>query len=82
MPVTTLIMMNMDDTLDEENVFNDLFMSWVFKSRLCKSRSREKDFFSNSRCNEIPTCVTCHIQLRMRTMTMQGNSYSSSFSFF
>ena len=61
-------------------------MSWKYQTHLYKSRSREDDFSSKFRSrraadNEFPTCETCHGQLRMRIMTKQTNSYSSSFSF-
>ena len=73
-------MLNMDETLDNEDFFMILDEVEVQNSP-CKSRSRE-DVSSKFRCrqavdNEFSTCVTCHGQLRMRTMTQQTNSYSS-----
>ena len=61
-------------------------MGWKYQTHLYKSRSREDDFSSKFRCrrpgdNEFSTCVTCHGQLRMRTMIKQTNSYSSWFLF-
>ena len=66
----------MRDTLDEDDV---LMISNEYKTYICKSRSREDDFSSKFRCrraadNDFPACVTCHGQLRMRSMTRQTNS--------
>ena len=51
-------------------------------------RFREDDFSSKFRCrraadmyNEFLACVTCHGQLRMRSLTEQTNSHSISFLF-
>ena len=79
-------MLYMDDTLHGGRRPLDVFlMSWKYK-HICKSRSQEGDFFSKFRCrraadNEFSSYVTCHGQLRMRTMTKQTNSQSSLFSF-
>lgn len=65
----------MAHTVDEEKV------SMIFDEHntyICKSRSREDDFSSKFRCrrpadNELLACASCHVQLRMQTMTLQTN---------
>ena len=42
---TLLSLCHTDDTLDEE----DVLMSWKYKTHICKSRSREQEFFSKFR---------------------------------
>ena len=82
--VTAVIRLYMDDTLDEEGILM-IFDQLEVQTQHCKSRSLGDDFSSKFRCrrgaDEFPACVTCHGQLRMRTMTKQRNSCSSSFSF-
>ena len=76
-------MLYMDDTLDEEDVLM-IFDELEVETHLCNSRSLGDDFFSKFRCgratDEFPACVTCHGQLRTRTMTKQTNSHTSLFS--
>ena len=65
----------MAHTVDEEDV------SMIFdehNTHICKSRSREDDFSSKFRCrrpadNELLAYASCHVQLRMQTMTLQTN---------
>ena len=75
-------MLCMGQTVDEEDV---LMIFDQHNTHICKSRSREDDFSSKFHCqrpadHELPACISCHGQLRMRTMTLQTNSYLSSFS--
>ena len=71
-------MLNVDDTLDAENVLK-IFDELEVQNSPFKSRYRGDDFSSKFHCrrvadDEFPACVTCHGLLHLRTMSKQINS--------
>ena len=78
------MMLNMDETLDEEDL-SIIFDELKVQNSLYEPLSRKDDFSSKPRCrraadDEFCAYFTFHGRVRTRTMTKQANSHSSSLS--